>query len=92
MCPLFFPLRVTDNPAVLEQLRARGVDAVDFWSEFHPACPASEFPEVAALRRHLVEIPCHQDLEPDTVSRMADIVKRVVGGLPSRRARVGVAT
>jgi len=92
VCPLFFPLRVTDKPAVLEQLRARGVDAVDFWSEFHPACPASEFPEVAALRRHLVEIPCHQDLEPDTVSRLADIVKRVVGGLPSRRARVGVAT
>jgi perosamine synthetase len=92
VCPLFFPLRVADKPAVLEGLRARGVDAVDFWSGFHPACPASEFPEVAALRRDLVEIPCHQDLEPDTVSRLADIVRKVVGGLPVRRARAGEAT
>ena len=45
-----------------------------------------------ALRREVLEIPCHQDLEPDTVSRLAELVKQVVGGMPARRPRVGVAT
>jgi perosamine synthetase len=89
ICPLFFPLRVQDKPGVLARLRAVGVDAVDFWSDFHPACAAEEFPEVAALRREIVEIPCHQDLEPDTVSKVAEEVRRAVRATSSRRAQVG---
>ena len=89
VCPLFFPIRVQDKQGVISRLRAVGVDAVDFWSDFHPACAASDFPEVAALRREIVEIPCHQDLEPDTVSRLAEEVRHAVRLGSERRARVG---
>jgi dTDP-4-amino-4,6-dideoxygalactose transaminase len=89
ICPLFFPIRVQDKSGVLARLRTAGIDAVDFWSDFHPSCAAADFPEVAALRREIVEIPCHQDLEPDTVSRVAEEVRLAVRSGSARRARVG---
>ena len=85
-CPLFFPLLVEDKPAVLRGLREAGIDAIDFWRDFHPACPASEFPDVARLRRSVVEIPCHQDLSPERMQQIAAITRRVVHAAGTRRA------
>ncbi|MBX5483739.1 MAG: DegT/DnrJ/EryC1/StrS aminotransferase family protein [Myxococcaceae bacterium] len=78
VCPLFYPLVVEDKPRVLEGLRAAGVHAVDFWRDHHPACNPNEFPDVMRLRQAIVEIPCHQDLEPDTMSRVAQVVRNVL--------------
>jgi dTDP-4-amino-4,6-dideoxygalactose transaminase len=32
---------------------------------------AAEFPDAAALRRHVIELPCHQDLDDDAIDRVA---------------------
>src|SRR5690606_1874861 len=85
-CPLFFPLVVEDKPAVLRGLRAAGIEAIDFWRDFHPACPATEFPDVARLRRSVVEIPCHQDLSTERMQQIAAITRRVVHAAGTRRA------
>ena len=42
-----YPLLVDDKPAVMARLRARGVETIDFWQRFHPACDPAQFPEVA---------------------------------------------
>jgi dTDP-4-amino-4,6-dideoxygalactose transaminase len=87
-CPLFYPLVVSDKAAVLAGLRERGIEAIDFWGKFHPACSASEFPEVARLRETIVEVPCHQDLTPEVMAGVSEAVKEVVrtSGVPRRAA------
>ncbi len=74
-CPLFVPLRVRDKPSALAALRARGVEAIDFWRSGDPACDLKPFPEVAALRREVIELPCHQSLDDDAIDFVARAVK-----------------
>jgi perosamine synthetase len=74
VCPLFYPLPSRDKQAMLQGLWAAGIEAVDFWRDHHPACDASAFPETMQLRESIVEIPCHQDIDPETLQRMAAVV------------------
>lgn len=80
VCPLFYPLWVSDKPAMIERLGQRGIRAVDFWGEHHPACNPAEFPEAMRARRHIVEIPCHQDLSPATMDWIAEQVELELRG------------
>jgi dTDP-4-amino-4,6-dideoxygalactose transaminase len=56
---------------VQERLLASGVETVDFWREGHPLCPDEAFPEVASLRRRVLELPVHQDLRPEDMTYVA---------------------
>jgi hypothetical protein len=85
--PLFYPLLVEDNRATVKQLLAGGIEAVHFWRDFHPACDAREFPEVAKLRSSIVEVPCHQDLTLATMAKIADVVRDVIRGADASPAR-----
>ncbi len=78
VCPLFYPLVVRNKPEILARLHAAGIGAVDFWRDAHPACDPAEFPDVTQLRRTIIELPCHQDLAPDTMTRLAHVVRRVL--------------
>lgn len=75
VCPLFYPLWVSDKSTMIERLGKRGIRAVDFWGDHHPACDPAEFPEAMRARRHIVEIPCHQDLSPATMDWIAKQVE-----------------
>jgi dTDP-4-amino-4,6-dideoxygalactose transaminase len=76
-CPLFLPVRITDRDKrdVMHALHAVGIDAIDFWG---PTGDVEEFPEVAALRREILELPCHQSLDDDAIDLVAHAVKQVV--------------
>lgn len=76
VCPLFFPLWVDNKASLLERLVARGIRAVDFWGEHHPACDPAEFPDAMRARQHIVEIPCHQDLSASTMDWIAKQVEQ----------------
>lgn len=80
VCPLFYPLWVSDKSAIIESLSKRGIRAVDFWGIHHPACDPAEFPEAMRARRHIVEIPCHQDLSPATMNWIAEKVEQALLG------------
>jgi hypothetical protein len=69
--PLFYPLLCEDKARVQERLASKGIETVDFWREGHPACPVDEFPEVARLRRRVLELPVHQDLHPEDMVYVA---------------------
>ena len=77
-CPLFLPVRVQDKPAVLRTLRSHGIEAIDFWGTQDPACPAEAFPEVAALRREVVELPIHQSLDDAAIDFVAACTREAV--------------
>jgi hypothetical protein len=76
--PLFYPLLCDDKAAVKAKLAARGIEAIDFWRTGHPLCPAADFPEVAALRRRVLELPVHQDLGPDDMAYVARCAKEAL--------------
>jgi perosamine synthetase len=78
VAPFFYPLIVDDNKRIAEKLNALGIEAVDFWRGSHPRCDLSRFPEVARLRRSVVEIPCHQDIPLSTLGRVVAVVRDVL--------------
>jgi len=75
VCPLFYPLLCPDKETLKHRLAARGIETVDFWREGHASCPAREFPEAEALRRRVLELPIHQDLDPEDAIHVADAVR-----------------
>jgi len=88
--PLCYPMQVEDNRSVMAALVARGIEAVDFWREGHPACDISQFPEVARLRSSILEVPCHQDITLETLAAIVDEIRDVLKSHP-RQVRLAAA-
>lgn len=76
VCPLFLPILVPDKAAASRALRARGIEAVEFWNYGHPDVEDQAGPDAAFLRRHLLELPIHQDVTPAQIDFTAE---RVLG-------------
>jgi perosamine synthetase len=74
-CPLRFPLVVDEPSSLLRHLESNGIGAELFWSDFHPAFPAQEFPESTYLKTHIVAVPNHQDLDAQLLARIADAIR-----------------
>jgi perosamine synthetase len=72
MCPLFFPLYVEDKPAAARAFQERGVNVTEFWNYGHPEAEAHTGADTQLLRRHVLELPIHQDVTPEQVQYMAD--------------------
>jgi dTDP-4-amino-4,6-dideoxygalactose transaminase len=81
VCPLFYPFVTARKFELCNRLQQSGIQAVLFWlhGEFSP--PRGEFPEVDDLRDTVLELPCHQDLAPDQIERMAHVVRAMVRDL-----------
>jgi dTDP-4-amino-4,6-dideoxygalactose transaminase len=73
-CPVYFPIRVRNKPRFRAALEARGIESVDFWSGGLE--PPGVFAEVERLRREVVCVPVHQDLEARHVDRLIRAVKQ----------------
>jgi hypothetical protein len=82
VCPLFFPLLASNKQAAASALAKRGIESVEFWNsgdpDSHRAGSAAEF-----LRRHLLEIPIHQDVTPDAAEYTAQEILRLRLGMPA---------
>ena len=75
VCPLFFPLLVRDKHETAERLRARGVDALEFWNDSSEPGGHEMGPDARFLRRHVLELPIHQDLTPRHIDHIATQVR-----------------
>lgn len=78
VCPLFYPFVTERKHELWTRLHAEGVQAVLFWLGGESGPPAGAFPEVDRLRRTVLELPCHQDMTPEGIERVAGIVRRAV--------------
>jgi dTDP-4-amino-4,6-dideoxygalactose transaminase len=74
VCPLFFPILVEDKAAVARALWQRGIAAVQFWNEGDPEADQGGASDARFLRRHVLELPIHQDITPAQLRYMADQV------------------
>lgn len=77
VCPLFFPFLVSDKPAAIHELAAKGVSLYPYWLLPHPAIPTGAFPEADHLRTHLLALPVYQGLSSEDVEYLADAVTAV---------------
>jgi dTDP-4-amino-4,6-dideoxygalactose transaminase len=73
-CPAYFPIRVRNKRRFRATLAALGVESVDFWSVGSE--PPGVFAEVARLRREVVCVPVHQDLDTQHVDRLIGAIKQ----------------
>ena len=89
VCPLFFPLLVKDKPAAGGALRARGVMATELWNEGDPQASSQEGPGARFLRRHVLELPIHQDIREDQIRYMAQQVVELNVALERTSGEVG---
>ena len=71
VCPLFFPLLVKDKPTASRKLKACGVIATELWNEGDPLSAALEGPGARFLRRHVLELPIHQDVDEAQIRYLA---------------------
>ena len=71
VCPLFFPLLVKEKTKAARLLKARGVIATELWNVGDPLSAAYEGPDATLLRRHVLELPIHQDVGEAHIRYMA---------------------
>jgi len=76
VCPLFFPLPVKDKAFAARALWQRGIDVVEFWNEGDPAA-RRDGSDAAFLRRHVLEIPIHQDVTLKHLHQVAELTMRL---------------
>ena len=75
VCPLFFPLLVKNKHYAADLLLRRGIETIEFWNAGDTEAYQSES-AAAFLRRHLLEIPIHQDVTPEAAGFISEeIVK-----------------
>jgi hypothetical protein len=75
ICPLYFPVIAEDPPMLLRRLGQGAVSAVPWWDSFHPAVPWQQFPEAEFLKRSVVVLPIHQDLEAAHMDRIIELLE-----------------
>lgn len=81
--PWQMPVLVEDPAAFRDHLEARGVECGLFWNRPHRLTPAPhEDPDGAFLRRHLICLPVHQDLEPPDVEYLTEACREWRGRPP----------
>jgi perosamine synthetase len=81
VCPLFYPFVTARKIELWKRLRLEGVQAVLFWMGGELGPRPGEFPEVDALRATILELPCHQDMTPEKIERLAALVHTAVRDL-----------
>lgn len=77
MCPLFFPLYVGDKAAAARDFRERGVNVTEFWNFGYPEAEPHTGRDARLMRRHMLELPIHQDVTPEQVEYMADCAREL---------------
>lgn len=87
MCPLFFPLLVSDKAAASRELTRRGIGNVQFWNKGDPEADARMTSDVRWLREHVLEIPIHQGISASKVDYMAQQVLALGPLIDGRRLR-----
>jgi CelD/BcsL family acetyltransferase involved in cellulose biosynthesis len=73
--PLIFPLEADLEGDLADRLSDRGIEASPFWPVLHPAVPHEAFPGAASWRKRFLALPVHQELRPDDLERVIDVVR-----------------
>ena len=78
VAPLYFPALAGDRAAAIASLLARGVRSLEVWPVPHPLLDRQRFAELEAIRRGLLALPVHQDLEAWHMERVLRAAKEAL--------------
>ena len=78
-CPMFFPLQCEQAPDLQRFLVRQGIHVLYFWSFFHPALPHDIFPTESKLKKTVLALPIHQDLDQGHMNQIIKAVKEWTG-------------
>ena len=76
VCPLAFPLLVRDKHVAAQQLWDRHIGATEFWNEGDPAADINGS-DAEFLRRHVLEIPIHQEINDSQLAYIAEQIREL---------------
>lgn len=79
VCPLSFPIYVSDRNGWASSLEERGI-LVGGWPSYHRGFDWKMFPEVRHLKNDLLTLPVHQGLGADHMTYIAKCVKSIGRG------------
>ncbi len=74
VCPLFFPILVPNKHQAALALLRRGIEATELWNTGDPGVPAEQSADARFLRKHVLELPIHQDIADHQIDYIADQV------------------
>lgn len=72
VCPLHFPVVITERNRVCAKLNEKSIDAIPWWAGYHRELSWKEFDEARFLKDSLLALPIHQDLDENDVEFIAD--------------------
>lgn len=78
VCPWLFPLVAQDPDGLARRLLEAGVPLTRFGSAPPPEQDDGAGKDAAWLARHVLGLPCHQELAEDEVAWLADTLRRAV--------------
>jgi hypothetical protein len=82
VCPLSFPILVSDKHAAATALQQRGIEAIEMWNESIEVEAGDMSEDVRFLRGHVLELPVHQDLTSRHISYVAQQVSSLQLRMP----------
>ena len=75
ICPLSFPLAVSNRNACVETLHARGIAACSWWAGFHRnGIDWSQFTDASWLKQNLLTLPTHHFMNDRHLKYVANTV------------------
>jgi dTDP-4-amino-4,6-dideoxygalactose transaminase len=79
VCPLSFPLLASNRDGCVEAFQARGVGALPWWAGFHRSgIDWAQFPEACRLKRQMLTLPVHQNLDEEHLAHVAEAAVQVL--------------
>ena len=78
--PLYLPVLASDRPRAIARLLERGVRSIEIWPVAHPLLDRRRFAELEPLRRGLLALPVHQQLDPWHVEAVAAAARAALSG------------
>ena len=84
MVPYMFPLWIDNLSAVFPKLEDRAVPMQRFGQFLWNGVDETVCPNSFAFSKHLIQLPCHQELRDDEVAWIIDTVSEVIAGNHAR--------
>jgi dTDP-4-amino-4,6-dideoxygalactose transaminase len=76
ICPLYFPLVTPQRDRIYEFMRAQRIAVFRYWVWKHPLIDEEIDSDAEFLRKQLLCLPLHQDLDEDDISILLNYLKK----------------
>jgi perosamine synthetase len=84
VCPLSFPILVSNQEILCKALNEAQIDATPWWSGYHLDLDWDNQEVACFLKDHLISLPIHQYLEPTQIAYMIETLRKLAKSTESQ--------